>query len=230
MDPAIHTRLRAIGVSQREDGAFDVRLEGEGNLHSLSARALIFATPTDVSGSLLGQLHVAFEPLLATVEYASVAVVSQGYRKSDVGHSLDGFGFLVPRSAGLRVLGTVWNSSLFPGRAPRGHALITSFVGGTTDPAAAMLKPEELATLVHREISPLLSIKSEPIFSNVQIWPRALPQYNLGHAYRLTAVAKLLQNFPGIWLAGNYRHGPAIGSCVEQATTVAEEVRKALNA
>jgi oxygen-dependent protoporphyrinogen oxidase len=229
LGPAIRTQLRGIGISRRADGAFDVRLKGEGNLQPVSAKALIFAAPTDVTGSLLGQLRAAFEPLLATVEYASVAVVSLGYRKSDVGHALDGFGFLVPRSAGLRVLGTVWNSFLFPGRAPQGRELITSFVGGTTDPGAAILKPEELATLVHRETSPLLSIKSEPIFSNVQIWPRALPQYNLGHAERLAVISKLLQDFPGIWLAGNYLRGPAVGACIEQAVTVAEEVRKGLD-
>jgi oxygen-dependent protoporphyrinogen oxidase len=227
--PAMRTKARAIGISRRENGVFDVRLDSEGDSGPLSASALVFATPTDVTGNLLGQLHAAFEPLLATVEYASVAVVSLGYRKSDIGHALDGFGFLVPRSAGLRVLGTVWNSSLFPGRAPQGHALLTSFVGGATDPAAANLKTGELSNLVHREISPLLSIKSEPIFSNVQIWPRALPQYNLGHADRLTAVAKLLRSFPGIWLAGNYLRGPAVGSCVEQAITVAEEARQGLN-
>jgi oxygen-dependent protoporphyrinogen oxidase len=226
--PAIRTQVRVIGISRRNDGAFDLRLAGEGDSPSLSAKAVIFATPTDVTGNLLGRLHPAFEPLLAQIEYASVAVVSLGYRKSDVGHSLDGFGFLVPRSAGLRVLGTVWNSSLFPGRAPQEHALLTSFVGGVTDPASAKLKPEELANLVHREISPLLSIKSEPIFSNVKIWPRALPQYNLGHADRLTTVSKLLHNHPGIWLAGNYLRGPAVGACVEQASAVADDVRMML--
>src|SRR5438034_1121545 len=148
----------------------------------------------------------------------------------DIAHSLNGFGFLVARSAGLRVLGSVWNSSLFPGRAPEGHALLTSFVGGTTDPAAAKLNPEELASLVHREISPLLSIRSEPVFSNVPIWPGALPQYNLGHSDRLAAVAKLCSRFPGLWLTGNYLRGPAIGSCVEQALAVADEVRNHLTA
>jgi oxygen-dependent protoporphyrinogen oxidase len=154
--------------------------------------------------------------------------VSLGYRTSDVSHSLDGFGFLVPRSAGLRILGTVWNSSLFPGRAPEGHALLTTFVGGSTDPSAAKLQREELSSLVHREIAPLLSIKDDPAFSNVTIWPRALPQYNLGHGDRLASIAKNLACFPGIFLAGNYLRGPAIGSCVEQALTVAEEVRMQL--
>ncbi len=225
--PALRTQVRVIGLARRDDGAFDVRCESKGDEESYSAKSLIFATPTDVAGNLLSELHAAFEPLLTPIEYAAVAVVSLGYQKSDIGHSLDGFGFLVPRSAGLRVLGTVWNSSLFPGRAPQGHALLTSFVGSATDPAAATLKLEELANLVHREISPLLSIKNAPVFSNVTIWPRALPQYNLGHGERLAAIAKLCSRFPGIWLTGNYLRGPAIGSCVEQALAVADEVRKA---
>jgi oxygen-dependent protoporphyrinogen oxidase len=226
--PALRTQVRVIGLTRRNDGIFDVQLESKGVEEALSAKSLIFATPTDVAGNLLSELHAAFEPLLTPIEYAAVGVVSLGYRKSDIGHSLDGFGFLVPRSAGLRVLGTVWNSSLFPGRAPQGHALLTSFVGGATDPAAAKLKLEELANLVHREISPLLSIKGAPVFSTVTIWPRALPQYNLGHGERLAAIAKLCSRFPGLWLTGNYLRGPAIGSCVEQALAVAVEVRMAI--
>jgi oxygen-dependent protoporphyrinogen oxidase len=226
--PALRTQVRGIGITRGNDGTFDVRLESNGVGEALSAKSIIFATPTDVAGNLLSEVHAAFEPLLTPIEYAAVAVVSLGYRKSDIGHSLDGFGFLVPRSAGLRDLGTVWNSSLFPGRAPQGRALLTSFVGGATDPAAAKLKLEELANLVHREISPFLSIKNAPVFSNVTIWPRALPQYNLGHAERLAAIAKLCSRFPGLWLTGNYLRGPAIGSCVEQALAVADEVRMAI--
>jgi oxygen-dependent protoporphyrinogen oxidase len=224
---SLRTGLRVTEVSRQLNGSFDVRLEGPSQEESVSTKSLILATPTDVTGKLLSQLDTSFESLLSPIEYAAVAVVSLGYQKSEVGHSLDGFGFLVPRSAGLRVLGTVWNSSLFTGRAPDGHALLTSFVGGATDPGAAKLQPQELANLVHREISPLLSIKSEPAFSNVTIWPRALPQYNLGHADRLAAVAKACSRFPGLWLTGNYLRGPAIGSCVEQALAVAEEVRAA---
>jgi protoporphyrinogen/coproporphyrinogen III oxidase len=228
LGPALQTQTLVRGIARRDEGSFEIELEGMSGQNSVTARALILCTPTDVAGTLLGQLDAQFESLLTSVEYAAVAVVSLGYRKNDVGHSLDGFGFLVPRSAGLRVLGTVWNSSLFPGRAPQGQALLTSFVGGAADPAAAKLTPEELAALVHREISPLLSIKSEPSFSNVTIWPRALPQYNLGHGDRLARIEKLQSQFPGLWLAGNYLRGPAIGSCIEQALAVAEKVRARL--
>jgi oxygen-dependent protoporphyrinogen oxidase len=224
------TETRLAAVARQNDGSFSLRLENPNGGEPVSARSLILATPTDITGSLLSQLDPCFETPLSSIEYAAVAVVSLGYRKQDVGHSLNGFGFLVPRSARLRVLGSVWNSSLFPARAPEGHALLTSFVGGTTDRAATKLKPEELANLVHREISTVLAMKSGPIFSNVTIWPRALPQYNLGHSDRLAAVAKSCSRFPGLWLTGNYLQGPAIGSCVEQALSVAEEVRSKLAA
>ena len=222
---ALRTHMTITGVSVRNDGSYDVTLEDGGQGESVSTKSLAFATPTDVTGQLLRQLEPEFDSLLTSIEYAAVAVVSLAYRNSDVSHSLEGFGFLVPRSAGLRVLGTVWNSSLFPGRAPEGYALLTSFVGGTTDPAATSLKPGELTRLVHREISTLLTIRSEPVFSNVTIWPRALPQYNLGHGDRLARIEHLRTQFPGIWLAGNYLRGPAIGTCVDQSLAVAEQIR-----
>lgn len=216
-------RTRATNVYRQNDGWYHVSLEGSTN-DSVSAKSVVFATPTDVTGKLLGQLEPSFGPPLASVEYAAVAVVSLAYAQKDVRHSLDGFGFLVPRSAGLRILGTVWNSSLFPGRAPDGYALLTTFVGGATDVAATTLNHDELSAMVHREIAPLLSIQSNPTFASVTIWPRALPQYNLGHGDRLAFIEKNLPRFPGLFLTGNYLRGPAIGACVEQAVAVAEQV------
>ncbi len=220
---AVLTQTSAAQIYRQNDGSFHVSLEG-GNAESVSAKSVIFATPTNITGKLLAPLDSSFESLLSSVEYAAVAVVSLGYRKGNVGHNLNGFGFLVPRSSNLRVLGTVWNSSLFPGRAPDGQVLLTSFVGGATDPSAAKLSPSQLTDLVHREITPVLSIQGEPAFSNVTIWPHALPQYNLGHGGRLASITENLSRFSGIFLAGNYLRGPAIGSCVEQAFAVAQEV------
>lgn len=191
----------------------------------LEAERLVLAVPTDVAGRLLAPVNSAFESQLCTVDYSGVAVVSLGYRKEDVGHSLAGFGFLVPRSSGLSVLGTVWNSSLFPGRAPEGHVLLTSFVGGATNPGAIQLSADQLVAQVHREIAPLLQLRKEPVFSHVTIWPRALPQYNLGHTLRLAAIDECRAAYPGLYFAGNYLNGPAIGTCVEQALKVADEIR-----
>jgi oxygen-dependent protoporphyrinogen oxidase len=191
----------------------------------IEAERLILAVPTNVAGKLVAPLHADFEPAFCGIEYAGIAVVSLGYRKEDVAHALDGFGFLVPRSAGLSILGTVWNSSLFPGRAPDGQALLTSFVGGATNPGALEQSPEELVTQVHEELTPLLGIRKEPVFRNVTIWPRAIPQYNLGHATRLATIEKLRGNFPGLYIVGNFLNGPAIGTCIEHALKVANEIR-----
>ena len=101
---------------------------------------------------------------------------------------------------------------------------MTSFLGGATDPQAVTLSPEDLRSLVHRELAPLLTIGQAPTFSNVTTYPRALPQYNLGHADRLSAIETQRAYFPNLWLAGNYLRGPAMGACVEQALDVANQM------
>ena len=216
---------RATGYAER----FEIKLRVGATEEEIATDHLVFATPTQVTSSLLREVNPEFESVLNGIDYAPVAVVSLGYRKSDIGKSLEGFGFLVPRSERLRILGTVWNSSLFPSRAPEGFALLTSFVGGATDPQAISLAPDAVVSIVHREISPLLGIKQLPTFSNVTLYQRALPQYNLGHSERIAALKNLSTKFPSLWLTGNYLRGPSIGACVEQALSIAAEIRSRIS-
>ena len=167
---------------------FLVTMNTPRGAEKLEAERLVLAVPTQVAGKLLAPLNAGFDTHLGAIEYAGVGVVSLGYRKKDVANPLAGFGFLVPRSSGLNALGTVWNSSLFPNRAPDGEALLTSFVGGATNPGILQKTPDELASVVHGEIAPLLGIRKEPVFSTVTVWPRAIPQYNLGHTARLAEI------------------------------------------
>jgi oxygen-dependent protoporphyrinogen oxidase len=225
---ALHTEVSVTDILRTNVGGatkYQVMLSANGSGDQVIADNLVVATPTHVAASLLRGISSELTSILSSIEYAPVAVISLGYRKSDVSHSLEGFGFLIPRSEGLRTLGTVWNSSLFPARAPEGHALLTSFMGGATDSQAVTLSTVELVYLVHKEIAPLLQIRQAPTFSNVTLYPRALPQYNLGHSQRVASLQELSVKFPGLWLAGNYLRGPAIGACVEQALSVANEIR-----
>jgi oxygen-dependent protoporphyrinogen oxidase len=98
------------------------------------------------------------------------------------------------------------------------------------DPQATTLSPEEIAALVHREIAPILSIRGQPTFANVQIYERALPQYNLGHTARIAALEQQSSSLLNLNLVGNYLRGPAIGACIEQALAVAEEIRASVSA
>ncbi len=225
---ALRTEVSVTEIRVASAGSstnYEVTLTANGSMEHLVAANVVFTTPAPAAANLLRGIHPGLASALASIEYAPVAVVSLGYPKDNIGQSLEGFGFLIPRSEGLRTLGTVWNSSLFPGRAPDGHSLFTSFVGGATDSQAATLSPDELVSLVHKEIASLLQIRQAPTFSNVTLYPRALPQFNLGHSQRVASLQQLGVEFPGLWLAGNYLRGPAIGACVEQALSVANEIR-----
>ena len=218
--------ITAIDPRQQANAPrFLVTMNTPRGQEKLEAERVVLAVPTQAAGNLLAGLHAGFPELLCGIEYGGVGVVSLGYRKRDVSNALAGFGFLVPRSCGLNILGTVWNSSLFPGRAPDGEVLLTSFVGGATNHGILQKPAEELASLVHKEITPILGISKDPVFLNVTVWPRAIPQYNLGHKARLAEIEKLRLSFPGLYLAGSYLNGPAIGTCVEQALKVADEIR-----
>jgi len=212
-------------MSRGANGGFEMLADTPSGLTQFQTSQLVIATPTYTAASLLKPLASAAANALSEIEYAPVAVVSLGYRRADVGHLLNGFGFLVPRAAGLKILGTVWNSSLFPNRAPNDHVQLTSFLGGATDPDTVSLSDSSFVDLAHRELTAVLGLKARPTISRVTAYEKAIPQYNLGHTIRIAAIRADLVNVPGLYLVGNYLRGPAIGACIEQAQDVAESIR-----
>jgi protoporphyrinogen/coproporphyrinogen III oxidase len=218
--------LRFTTASRDDTATFEVTLLANGREEIVTTNRLIIATPAQQAATLLRGIDPQFESALSPIAYAPVAVVSLGYPKNSTQHSLEGFGFLVPRSSGLRILGTVWNSALFPNRAPDEHVLLTSFLGGVTDPGAVSLPESEIVSTVHRELASVLGISQPPTFSHVQAWQRAIPQYNLGHIQHMNQLTQMHSKYQSIRLIGNYLHGPALGVCVEQALTVAQEAIK----
>jgi protoporphyrinogen/coproporphyrinogen III oxidase len=152
-------------------------------------------------------------------------VIASGYYTKQISASLDGFGFLVPRSEKIRTLGTVWNSSLFPGRAPEGSLTITSFAGGATDTEMLDKSDSEIAALVQADNGKILGIAGAAVTSSVWKHPKALPQYNLGHGHIVSAICDFERQNPGLFFSGNYLEGPSLGKCVEHGFKTAESVR-----
>jgi len=218
---SLRAGVRVSQITRMDEGGFALAA-GDAQFQ---AENLVLTTPTFMAAPLLRSLAPAAAEALLQIEYARVAVVSLGYRLSDVAHKLHGFGFLVPRSAGLKVLGTVWNSSLFPNRAPEGQVQLTTFLGGATDPDTASLSGSSLIDLVHRELTSILGFKSQPVASRATVYAHAIPQYNLGHVDRLATIQAELAKIPGLHLTGNYLKGPAIGACIEHAQSVADCIR-----
>ena len=232
---------RGVGVdavirnTSADKERFDVRCTFGGDSGAarrsewLAASAVICATETAAAGAMLAPSSEQFTKSFARISYAPVAVVSAGFRRESVGRMLDGFGFLVPRAEGLRVLGCVWNSSLFPGRAPEGHVLLTSFAGGAMNPEMCTWGEERIASAVHEDRERVLNINEEPIARHVHVYQRAIPQYNLGHGRILAELRWTCDATPGLYLAGNYLDGPSMGACVERAFRVADEVETYLS-
>lgn len=203
---------------------FELRIARGSGEERMTAAAVVFAIPAYAAAGLLK----GFSPRLATflngIAYAPVAVIAHGFDRRQIGNPLQGFGFLVPRREKVRVLGTVWNSSLFPGRSPNSMVAMTSFAGGVMDPAIVEMDCDSIASIIENEISEILGITGPPVERAVWRHPKALPQYNLGHAQAMTAIREELSQIPGLFLAGNYREGPSIGHCVEQASQTADAV------
>jgi protoporphyrinogen/coproporphyrinogen III oxidase len=209
----------------------EVTYKVAGTTQARSFDAMVIATPANETARLLNGIAPGFGELLGQIEYAGVAQVSAGYALEQINYwnaekGLVGFGFLVPRSERLRLLGTVWNSCLFAERAPHGMASFTTFLGGTTDPEILSKSPDEIGAIAQSELAQILGITGEPLTQHVVRWQRALPQYNMAHQGLTAGLQNLCAHAPGIFLAGNYLTGPAIGSCIEHANGVARNVAR----
>jgi oxygen-dependent protoporphyrinogen oxidase len=225
---------RAVQL-KREGGLYWVGFETPEGSRWAAARQVVLALPAYEAAALLQELNPPASHLLAEIPYPPVAVVALAYPQEALPQPLRGFGHLIPRSQGLRTLGTIWTSCLFPERAPQGYHSFLSFLGGATDAALARqqgippipaLSPEERAQIAHAELSQvLLTRRVEPIYLGERLWPRAIPQYTLGHRQRIAQVqAHLASQTPGIWVCANYLDGVALGDCVRRAEALAQQL------
>jgi oxygen-dependent protoporphyrinogen oxidase len=152
---------------------------------------------------------------LASAKHYPLALVYLGFKKEDVPHPLDGFGFLVPEVENLKILGTLFSSTLFPGRAPDGQVLLTTFVGGERNPEFANLPESSIIDLVQSELSKLLGIHSKPTFQEIKRWPNAIPLPDQAMEKRKRAAENLLVMNPGLRFSGSFLTGVSLPNCLE---------------
>lgn len=158
---------------------------------------------------------------LEAIEHPPVVSLLLGYPRDCVAHRLDGFGALVPEVEQRSILGCLFSSSLFPGRAPAGHVAITVFVGGVRQPQLAHLSDRQLTNLAATELTELLGARGIPSFVHLQRWPRAIPQYTIGYQRFKDAIAAVEQKSPGLFIGGNCRDGISLPNCIESGFRLA---------
>ena len=161
---------------------------------------------------------------LAAIRYSSSITLGLGYDR-DVRESLPpGFGFLVPRSEGRKLLAATIVHNKFPHRAPEDRALLRCFFAGRNAENVWPLADEQIIGIVRNELQQILGLRSEPLFARVYKWKSAMAQYGVGHLDRLERIESLSQQLPGLALAGNAYRGIGVPDCIRSGRDAAKQV------
>jgi oxygen-dependent protoporphyrinogen oxidase len=239
---AIATKLRTQGTPvkqqwtlrslDRQNDIYIAKFDTPMGEETVMSRAVVLATPAYVTAELLRDYLPSASQALRNIFYPTVACVVLAYPKSEFVCDMQGFGNLIPRTEGVRTLGTIWSSSLFAGRAPQGWQLLLNFIGGTLDPALAKLSESEIIQAVHQDLKKTIlrpDTKAEPKAIAVHRWDKAIPQYEIGHLQLVATVEAELQKSSGLYISANFIGGVALGDCIKRSLQEAIKVEQFLN-
>ena len=212
-----------------------LRLDDGGRSEELHADAVVLATESFATAELLSPIAPAITTELRAIATPPVAVVGLGYGPAALAAAPKGFGALIERGQPLRILGVLWDTHLFPGRSPDGTLLMRCMIGGATDVESGDLTDDELVAITRDDLARLFGLSgadAEPVFTEVVRWPRAIPQYELGHLARVARVEHELERVhaerPGLFLAGNYLHGVAFAKAAKSGLAAGEAAADAV--
>jgi oxygen-dependent protoporphyrinogen oxidase len=221
LGPVVRTSVDVRGVTRECDGRYRIEIAGAP---PIIADGLVLASGSAATARMVRGLDAPLADTLDAIPTAGMVVVCLGFEARRLARPLDGFGYLIPRGEGLRSLGCLWDSSVYPGRAPEGQALIRVMLGGATDPAAVTLDDTSLLDVVAAELHAVMGIDVPPDFVRIIRHTTGIPQYTVGHLDRLARAEDRLAGCPGVALAGNAYRGVAINSCIADAPGVAERM------
>jgi len=215
----IRTGVAVAGV-KKQGKHYEVAVPGEA---AIKADAVIIAAPAYVASALLKGLDPWISEKLSTIPYVSTATVSIGYKKKDIKHPLNGFGFVVPKTEGRKIMAATWTSVKFSGRAPDDSVLIRCFVGGSKNMELVDVSDAEMVKMVRSELKDIMGIDAEPVITRVFKWKNSMPQYTIGHDERIESMEEKLAKYPGLYLAGSAYHGIGIADSVRFSEVVAKK-------
>jgi oxygen-dependent protoporphyrinogen oxidase len=222
------TEVRRIELT---DQAWRISARSREGDEVWAADALIVATPSHVARGLITESLPDAAVALAAIPYTSVTVIHLGVPLDSVKSPPRGFGFLVPRGHGLRILGALYSSAVFEGRAPQGQSLLTVFCGGATDPDVSRLDDTALMDFVERDLRVAMGWDGRRTFQRITRYERALPEYLLGHVVLTARIESAAALCPApVGFVGNYLHGISIADCIRQANEVTSQITSRLEA
>lgn len=209
-------------VEKAEGGGYTIHAGADKA--PVHADVFVSASPAYAASGFLAGLDPAIPEVLDEILYAPMAVITFGMPVDSIGIPLDGFGFLVGLKEKRKLLGTLWDSSIFPGRAPEGYGSLRSMVGGARDTVTPFLPDEALLGVVKKELADIMDVRGEPEFVKLFRHENAIPQYTVGHSKRLERLDAVEHKHLGLFFAGNAFRGVGINDCVREAIAVADKV------
>jgi oxygen-dependent protoporphyrinogen oxidase len=212
-------RVEAV---QHQAGGYRVKVRRGSDTRWTTADSVIVALPAYSTAAILCGFDQRIAAALRQIHHPPLAVVFLGYRAQSIAHPLDGVGVLTPSIEQRSVLGMLFSSTLFTGRAPPDHVALTAFIGGARQPELAMLRPRELEALAHSEVRHLLGGRAMPVMARTRCWSYSLPQPGLDHARRIGEIAAAAAEHAGLFLTGNYFSGVSAAACMQQAFDTAQ--------
>ncbi len=221
IDPASIRLRQHIRRVYPENGSWRVSVDMGGEEQY---DAIILATPANVAGALLDGVDRTLSRHLLDITYSSSVTVTLGYYKEQLTSLPAGFGFLVPRSEGTRMLACTFVHNKFPHRAPENKGILRCFLGGARDEAVLGLTDDEILDTVHRELQQIVKLKARPMFSRVYRWREAMAQYEPGHIARVAKIEQHAAQIPGLAIAGNAYHGIGVPDCIRSGAEAANTV------
>lgn len=219
---AIETHAKVTNLVSGDEGWTLVWVR-EGATHTETFDRVVLALPAlPLSQLTIGALGERPLAELADITYPPVASLFLGYRRDQVAHPLDGFGMLMPQKENRQVLGILFSSSLFEGRAPDGHVALTVMMGGVRRADLGRATAAQALRVAQRELSELLGVTGDPVFQRLHTWPRAIPQYNLGYGQFLDTIAACERDHPGLLIGGHVRDGISVSNCLSSGAQLAQ--------
>lgn len=188
------------------------------------SNAVVVTAPAFAAAMLLAGLDVAVSRVLSQIPYPPVSVIALGFRRETIKRDLDLFGFLVSGKERRKVLGCLFDSSIFPNRAPEGRVLLRCIVGGARSPELALLDDEPLLNMVRAELADMAGVNADPEFVWIHRHDKAIPQYEVGHFAKLDALDEGLARHPGLFLGGSALRGVAVNDCIANASVLADRI------
>jgi oxygen-dependent protoporphyrinogen oxidase len=225
----VSTGVEVTSVRRTAEGNYGVTFrDGKQNL-TLLADIVLSTVPAYKAAELFGHFDNELIKHLNEIYYPPVLVLYLVYEKRAIGQQLDGFGFLIPEKEEKSFLGAIWSSVIFPNRTDEIKAAFTLFIGGSRDAGFVDDVEQMVIDRARREFELIMKINAEPVLISKRLWPKAIPQYNLGYVEHENFFDHFEKDNRGIILGGNYRGGISVGDCIKNSELVAQRIKKLMN-